>query len=124
MVPTVVPPLMANVAVADAVDCSSTVPAPVVPSTVTVPGGAEATVIVTGLVTLLEKPALATVALTAEMPALTLAATPTVTVIVSLTPELQAVVRVQVSVEALQLHRPPESVMATGVTPEGSVTVR
>jgi hypothetical protein len=54
---------------------------------------------VIGLVTLLEKPALATVALTDGLPALMLAATLAVIVTGSLTPAPHAEVSVQVSVE-------------------------
>jgi ABC-type amino acid transport system permease subunit len=106
MVPTVVPPLMAKFVVAAAVDCNSTVPALTAAPLVTVPAGAAAMLIVIGLVTLLEKPALATVALIDGLPALMLAATLTVIVTGSLTPALHEEVRVQVSVEATQAPIP------------------
>src|ERR1700722_18187574 len=124
MVPTVVPPLRAKFVVAVAVDCNSTIPALTAGPLVTVPAGAAAMLIVTGLVTLLEKPALATVALIDGLPALMFAATLTVIVTGSLTPVLHEEVRVQVSVEATQVQNPSPSVMATGVSPAGSVTVR
>src|SRR3984957_8575286 len=124
MVPTVVPPLMAKFVVAVAVACNSTVPALTAAPLVTVPAGAAAMLIVIGLVTLLEEPALATVALIDGLPALMLAATLTVMVTGSLTPALHEEVRVQVSVEATHVYNPSESVIATGVSPAGSVTVR
>ena|ERR1700733_6852148 len=103
IVPTVVPALIAKFVVADPVNCNSTVPALTLAPVVTVPAGAELMLSVMGLVTLLEKPALATVALTDGLPPLTLAATPTVRVTASITLAPQAEVRVQVSVEMLQL---------------------
>src|SRR5271166_3843934 len=103
MVPMVVPALMAKVVVADPVDCRLTVPALTLAPVVTVPAGAASTVSVMGLVTLLEKPALETVALTDGVPELTLAATPTVMVMASVTPEFHAEVSVQVNVETSQV---------------------
>ncbi len=124
MVPMVVPALMAKFVVADPVDSNSTAPALTPAPVVTTPAGAVSTVIVSGLVTLLEKPALPTVAVTAETLPATFAAIPTVIVIVSLRLGLHAVINVQVNVEGVQLHMPSASVMATGVRPAGSVTVR